>query len=492
MKFSQSAQEVIYQAHQLQTNTNKDMLCVEHILYGLLLMANYLDEPFNDMKYRDEAKNLRSYLKRNISSIASATYQIKKDAEDDSGAFFKTATPLLEAALRYSDGETIGVMDLAKATMDCDTPTLLAIRYLNVNGVAARDAKYGEYIEKPVTPANPEPAEDKRVFNSSTATKMLAFLALLAAAEERQQDQLRENSNIKIKKKKVKQKTKLGLFTYHGGTFAAAVQYYLFGLLIPFALMFGIEKLFGAFTAPANPFVAFLTYTFIILWAYYLLRGTGMLLGLLNNALGEFVQIFSTLALVGSFTFAIDKAWALPATPLWLKIISFLLAFLILFFGSALYAFLKSEEDITKTKIQVGNKKGTAGKLFFQYLTSQFLIPLIIFGIFWIFRIPLKPVVINIFYILGFIWVWSIIFNFFTYITIYNKVSKKRKFPGTVRFFYMLHLTLFAPELVMALHYIFNWFPMKTWVIVVLSIFSFLAFIVSLMSIPAAFLESSN
>ena len=201
MKFSQSAQEVVYQAHLLQTNTNKEMLCIEHVLYGLLLMANYLDEPFSDMKYRDEAKELRSYLKEHISSIASATYQIKKDAEDDSGSFFKTATPLLEAALKYSDGETIGVMDLAKATLECDTPTLLAIRYVNVNGVAANDAKYYDFVEKPVPPEEPESVEDKQIFHSSTATKMLAFLALLAAAEEMQQNQLRENSYVKIKKK---------------------------------------------------------------------------------------------------------------------------------------------------------------------------------------------------------------------------------------------------------------------------------------------------
>ena len=41
---------------------DSDKLCQEHIFYGLLLMACYLDPPMNGEEYREEAKKLRAFL----------------------------------------------------------------------------------------------------------------------------------------------------------------------------------------------------------------------------------------------------------------------------------------------------------------------------------------------------------------------------------------------------------------------------------------------
>ena len=54
MEISKSVQEVLTQAQMLKLNTNSNALCVEHILYGLVLMARYLDEPMNKTEYLTE------------------------------------------------------------------------------------------------------------------------------------------------------------------------------------------------------------------------------------------------------------------------------------------------------------------------------------------------------------------------------------------------------------------------------------------------------
>ena len=87
MELSKSTQEVITQAQMLRLETGAESLCLEHVYYGLLLMASYLDAPMNAEEYRKEAKELRKYLETKNRSIASAKHQLSRDAKEDSSLF---------------------------------------------------------------------------------------------------------------------------------------------------------------------------------------------------------------------------------------------------------------------------------------------------------------------------------------------------------------------------------------------------------------------
>ena len=101
MELSKTTKEVIMQAQTLQMEAEGGTLCQEHLFYGLLLMASYLDEPMNDSEYRAEAKALRKYLSGKMRSISAARDQVRRDALDG-GDDFVDARPSLGRAVEIA------------------------------------------------------------------------------------------------------------------------------------------------------------------------------------------------------------------------------------------------------------------------------------------------------------------------------------------------------------------------------------------------------
>lgn len=481
MELKKSAQEVLTQAQMLRLEAGMDKLCLEHVLYGLLLMASYKDEPMNDPEFFTEAKELRRELAQKIRSIASAKHQLYSDALHDN-TLFRDATDAIGRASELADGGRIGAIELARAIWEKPTPTMRALSGLENREYLQEDAKYRESPkpQPPIMPSKPLEKANASEGEASTASQMNGMLKGYAAMRNDQQRQLKQNSEKIQKNRKVKRKTKLGLFTYRGGTVAAAIQYFLFGILIPFAVLCVLEGFTGCVVAPPTPFVHFLVNAFIVFSLYYLFRGVARLIGLANNAFSYFLMLLSDLALIIGFLETVCIAWKLEIAPIWLRIIACLAAILIVLFGAAMFNHLHSEGDATKTKIMFQNVEGTPAKIFFQNLTKQLMLPLLVFSIFWIFRIPVPGWLNKVFWTYGLCWIWTIIGTMWSCIALrYESSRRHHKGEGLVKFLRTLHSMLGVVALVFLLHWLFAWFPMKTWVIILLSVYTLFSLIIA-------------
>lgn len=481
MNLSRGAQEAIRQAQKMRLETGADNLCAEHIFYGLLRTACYLEEPLNDPEYLWEVKELRSFLEENMGNLESTIHQLKREAIENR-ANFKDAAPLLGRAAELASKGEVGTMELARAALESSTPIIAALRWAREDSPMKEDERYRKNApEKHVISEEDNTKKaGKQENGGATPSQILALLLLLAASNERQKSGLLQNAGKR--NRNIRRKTKLGFFTYRGGTVAAAVQYFLFGFLIPFAVLAGLEMATGAVSEPATPLAAFLIDTFIILWGFYLFRGAALLLGLISNAFGLFLQILSDLALIAALTLSVQDAWNMPEVPTWLRIVSCVSTLIILLIGVKLYEFLKSEGDITKTRINLGNVTGTPGKIFFKTLTKEMIYPLLIFAVIWISRREQPLWAQRCYWIAGFLWIWNVFHIMNSCLVLRNQESRRRhKGRRLAKFMLNAHVLLIIPELVLFLHWLFGWFPMKIWVIVLLSVYTTFALLSSLL-----------
>lgn len=482
MELKKSAQEVLTRAQMLRLEAGMDKLCIEHIFYGLLLMASYKDEPMNTPELLPEAKELRRELEKNVRSIASAKHQLYSDAIHDN-SLFCDATEVIGRASELAEDGDINAMDLFHATWENQTPTIRALAGLGIRECAKEDAKYREapIPQMQVTSDKPQNNKEQPGGEGPTPSQMVAMLKLLAELNDNQKNQLRQNSGKVPGNKKVKRKTKLGLFTYRGGTVAAAVQYFLFGILVPLIALSTLEYFTEIVTMPPTAFVGFLVDAFIVLWGYYLARGVARLVGPANNALSHFLMILTDLGLIFFLTDQVCQAWQLDSAPTWLRIVACIAAILVVVFGYTLFNYLRSEGDVTKTKIKLQNVEGTPAKIFFQSFTKQLLFPLLVFSFFWIFK-PSVPVWFDKAmwsYILLF--GWDIINTMWLCMSLrYDNSSRRHKGKGFVNFMKTFHFMLGVVALVVCLHWLFGWFPMKLWVMILLSVYTLFSLIISI------------
>ena len=159
MEISKSVQEVLTQAQMLKLNTNSNALCVEHILYGLVLMARYLDEPMNKKEYLTEAKKLRKALEKKINSIAIAEQELKAKAYRDPSSFHNDPS-VLGRAVEIAGTKAVTTLDLAKAGLEKSDSTISWLNSFEINSDAEEDdARYAS--KKPAAqkpPQDPGPA----------------------------------------------------------------------------------------------------------------------------------------------------------------------------------------------------------------------------------------------------------------------------------------------------------------------------------------------
>ena len=305
-------------------------------------------------------------------------------------------------------------------------------------------------------------------------TNLNALLALLAAYEVENHTQSKHGV-LKRKDRKAKRYTKLGAFTYRGGIWSAAIQYFLFGLLIPIGLLYVLDRFTGVFSNPPTLFVKFLVFGFIVYWMYYILRGVVLLIGRTNLPLQHFLDLI----LFGALLFGIARGYALSYNfiwvPTWLKIVLSVVWLLTLIIGSSMFSYLVDQQDKTKTRILFQNMEGTPSMIFFRFLTRQLILPLLMISFFWIFPVNAPDWLLKVFGILGFFWVWNVLFTMWQCVNLRYKEST-RAHRGKVFTGFLLreHLLTLPFALVFFLHWLFQWFPMQDWVIAIIGVYGFI------------------
>lgn len=477
MELSNGAKASMTEAQKLRVKGETKNLCVEHVLYGLLMLSRYLDPPLNQSGFENEAREVRTLLSANISSIESAAWWLDNQAKY---LGFNNATSVIGRAAEIAENagkRDIDAVSLAKAIMESPTSEIRELMTMRVAECLSEDEKYNIAVE----PKIEKPKEQNEISTSQLAA-MLAFLAGIA---DNQHESLK-NGAQKNKGGDKKRYTKMGLFTYRGGTAAAAIQYFLFGLLVPLAVLFGLDALTGIVTAPLTPVASFVAYTYIILWLYYLIKGVNKLVGLKSKAFGHFLDIIAASLLCAALVRGGLLADNVTDTPTWLRAVLCVAIFLVLSVGGGMFSHLSDQGDPSKTKIMFQNVEGTPGMLFFKFFTRELITPLLFFAAIWIFRVEVPLWLEKTLYIFTFLWAWNIISTMWNCIKLrYDHSMRLRKGKGLVGFLAAQHILLLAPGLGLYLHWLFGWFPMQTWVIVVYCIYGFVWLMMSIASIKA-------
>lgn len=284
------------------------------------------------------------------------------------------------------------------------------------------------------------------------------------------------------KKKYFRQRTKMGLFTYRGGKVAAIIQYFLFGIVVPalpVAVLAVLQMTTDFLPQPHAPWISFIAMVYVSLWVFYLGRGLSMVFGMASSAFGHFLDIMLDLGLIAALVKTATLAFGLQEVPVWLRIVSCLAALLIQLVGSELYGYLKDDEDETKTRIRLSGEDGTPDKIFFHTLTKLLKWPTIGFSFWWILELDLPLWSVKALWIAAFVLVYYIVWIAFVCNGLsYENSRRYRKGGRLAKFLLQFHTWMFIPALVLMLHWTFSWFPMKLWVIIVLSIYT-LFFLIS-------------
>ena len=479
MKLSSSAKEILTNAQALRLENDHKSLCVEHLLYGVLLLGK---------ENSSDGRKVKEYLAKEMINPEAALTQLRIDAKEDS-SFFRDAAPVLGRVTEMAGEDEISAMIFAKAVLESNTPTVLALK-----GLVAVHGQPGKELvpEKPAKPGNNNGNNNGNNSignnnngnnnNGNNAHDLAMLLLLFALLNNSRKEELVRNSGNRFHRgnaPKVRRRTKMGLFTYRGGTVAAAIQYFLFGILVPVVIIAVLQRFTGVLNMPAAPLRMFLVGTFGVMWMFYLARGIAILFGIASSAFGNFLNILSDIGMIAAMVRVIQFSWHMPTVPVWLRAVASVSILLVMMFGSALFEYLRDEGDVRKVKITFMNVKGTPGKIFFQYVVKIMVVPVLIYAVIWTFSLTPPAWLVKTFLVLGFGYFWNIINAAFSCISL----GSEKKGSAAKRFFLFLKTIvsyLFLPALVIYLHRLFMWSPVKTWVIVVMVIYMVLTMILSI------------
>lgn len=502
MELTKAAEACIAEAHMQRIRAGlTETLCVEHLFFALLSLAHYLEPPLNKPEYAEEGKAVHAVLAEKVRSIESARRQLELDAKDADAGYTDASAVIGRAAeMAENAGGKLSAVILAKAILESPTPTVMAVCGVSNPRYTAEDAKYeagrqrfghsenlmdSDSIKPRQDVKPPQPQKAEKEESDHTLSQLGALLALLAALEDKEHQSLKQSvqQGRQNRHQHVKRRTKIGLIIWRGGPVAAFMQYFLFGLIVPFAILCALEYFTGAVTHAPAPFVGFLIDAFISLSVFNLIRGVNLLFGIKSKALGHTLDLLADCLLLWGLAENARQAYALPGMPVWMRVVVCVGSLIVLLIGAGLFQHLTSEGDVTKTKILFQNVEGTPGMIFFRFLTKTLILPLLVFSVFWIFSITVPLWLNKTFYIIGFLMVWNVILTMWSCMALRYKASRRHHAGAKlVQFLGALHTFWCVPELVLFLHWLFNWFPVKTWVIVILGIWGFFTLLLSALS----------
>ena len=519
MEVSKGTQEVLTLANVMKINTDSDTLYVEFILYGLISMANGIDDPSYGTGYRTEAKKMRKLLEQEIHDLPGAEKTLQEKANADTSSFHDNPA-VLGRAFEIAGDNPVTAVELAKAVLEDSKSTITWLNqgsgmdFDNLNHISGSDfnikidpeqerkqreeqerkqREEEERKRREEQERKQREEEERKQKEEAELKAKLEALGLLAALEEF------DKQNKKQEENKPKAKwTFIGPFEFRGSTFWGFLQYFLLGILVSGGALFALEHFTHYVTQPPTPWWAFGINVFIAISVYYHLRGLTYLMerkwpawALFTRQLFDLLLIFMVmLAYVFEFCvpgyfpgwrayiaggFRTFKPSPLPYFPRWLKYVGGVPAVLVFSVGTVLYKGLYYPPDVRKRFIRFGKEEGTVGKLIFQTISKSLVLPLAFFVIFWAYDKPLKDWQIKAFWIYGFVSAWILLLNILSIWDNYTHYSwyrgKMRKF---TKFLFTSGIFLFIPVLVIFLHWLFGWLPMKLWVKIVLGIYTFI------------------
>ena len=323
---------------------------------------------------------------------------------------------------------------------------------------------------------------------------------------EREKAKLNELQAQQPKQAPKKQKdlwTFIGPFKFRGSAFWGFLQYFLLGALVSCGALFALEHFTHYVTKPPTAWWSFGINVFIVVSVYYHLRGITYLMERKWPAWALFTrQIFDILLILALmsvyvFEFCVPgyfpkwreyvtgrfltfKPSPLPFVPRWLKYVGGVFCVLVFSVGSIIYNSLHYVPEDEKKKIKYGSNEGPVGKVILQSVSGNLAFPVALLFAIWAYDKPFKPWQIKVFWIYGFLALWTMFFTIFScwHQAVHAKWYRGKMF-NIVRFIFRLHISLFIPELVLFLHWLFGWSPMQLWVKIILCVYTVIAVIMS-------------
>ena len=277
-------------------------------------------------------------------------------------------------------------------------------------------------------------------------------------------------------------RTKLGLITYRGGKVAAAIQYYLLGILAPVAVFAILEATLHLFTEPMKPIIEYLCMGFVVCWFGYLIRGVNLMIGWKNKYVGLFLNVLLDILMLGLLVEGAAVEFFHSVEPLWLKVVLFAATLGFLLGGSEVIDRIPHEEDEEiSTLLLRKEREGSAAKILTAYALRLLTLPCYLAFPAWIMNVTAPLWAERVLRLLGFALLWIFFFNVWDCVTMRAELPKYRYTARKklLKFFENAHLLMVVPELVLYLHYVFAWNPMKKWVMLLLGIGSLLVLALS-------------
>ena len=491
MELNSSAQELLTRAQMLRLSRNSGDLTQEHILLAALSAD---DEGYLDA---EDAAELHAVLSALLTDEAEARAELQSCLNSGSTPAQSNGMAVIAAAGDRAERRNDGVITpalLCEALFESPSPL---IRTLMRGDPAATvyeqedDVTVSEQLPfagSPDSDSDPDDwsdpwedseddededdeDEDDEDDSDITDSDIRHFLSALAHAMESESVEVKPNSR--------KKKTKLGWFTFRGGTFAAAVQYFLLCAVLMFGGLLAMELAFGWVTDPASHFTAFLVEAYISLWFYAALKGASLLLGQISNAFGNFLMTLSRMAFAFMLATAVADGWQLVVWPIWLKTVLSVVLVLILQVHTTLYEYLNDQSRPFTTKISFKETTGSAGKLFFEQLSKTIKWPMTVALCVWVLGKTPAPWLQKVFWIAGFFLVYGIVNNMWVILAKKKEASRKSGGEKLVKFAMFFHVLMVVPLFILYLHWVFVWTPMRMVVKIIVGMWTVASLVLS-------------
>lgn len=498
MEWSNSAKEALIQAQMLKLEGNGSTLCQEHILYGLIVIA--LEEDKSKSSY-DESNTLWKYLMTKMISVKPMKELLRECVLGEGKSQMTDGRATLERTIGFAEDRPLSLMDLAQAVFEAPSPLIrqlcaslkekkpqqaeqtvkpAAVSEDVVRAVPrpARPVPRPQSAPRPVQPRPiPQPAPAKPVQPPKPAPKpvqnKMSMDELLRMAHE-----MEEKQSVPQKAKAIKKTTKMGLITYRGGVAAAAIQYFLLGLLIPAAILFGVEHFTGYVTAPPTSLVTFCLYAFVFLCAFRMLRGLFMLIGLATKSFAFFLRLLSDLGIIALLSVTYKAIFALPDYPDWLKIAAPAIALIVLIIGAISFDALPYTPLQKRRSIQLGRDSGRVGKVLFKAITQQLASIVLVLGGLWSFGSRMPSWASGMLWIIAAVCLWNIPNTIIACLALWTSANWYHGGGrGFFRFLNVLWLGTFVPMLFLLVHQLFALGALRTWEWIVMGIYALSAFV---------------
>jgi hypothetical protein len=277
---------------------------------------------------------------------------------------------------------------------------------------------------------------------------------------------------------KNKRRTKINGITFRGGAVWAAIRYFFLGLAVPFGLLALGEYQWELLSAPSGKLMTSIPYVIIFLCLWFIGFGIVSLVRRKFRAFAGFLAFICNIVLIFIAFHFWTVAFHHETLPFAARII---------ISGSVLIALIIALTHVSQIKgsgdKQINSSmlrlKGSPGVIFFTYLLRALFVPIIAASVIWIPELSVNNIWKTIFYTYGFLSIYDAIFTALKCLRM-----RLTEFPTTVPFWavrvvillHMEYMLLFLPLLGWFLMWHFGWFPMKTWLVWVYSIYGFLVF----------------